>query len=346
MKFFALVTPEQGIFPVRAVYNSETQNIGVNNFTSRKPIWFAGPDLIACVLLAGKIPRVQKAFRMVPHGKQSGLKTTKLGGMVTINPTTEDVFCHVIEQRKLHKWNESLSHFLKILANAGSYGLFVELTPQKSPNPGNIKVFSGQTSFSQLSSVLENQGRWYFPPIAALITAGGRLLLAMLEKSVTDARGTYLFCDTDSLCIVASKTGGLVVCPGGSHKTGAGQEAIKALSWKQVHEIAKKFSALNPYDPKFVPGSILKIEDVNFNSSGKQRQLYGYGVSAKRYVLYEQRGNHFDVVDPKAHGLGYLYPPKDAGEDGTDWTFEAWEWLLRNALGLPKRLQSGLTCLR
>ena len=281
LKFFALVSPDQDIFPVRAVYNSETQNIGVNKLTSRKPIWFAGPDLIACALLAGKVPCVEKAFRMVPHGKQSGLQITKLRSMVTINPTTEDVFCHVIEQRKVHKSNESLSHFLKILANAGSYGLFVELTPQRPPGPTIIKVFSGQTSFSQMSPILENQGRWYFPPIAALITAGGRLLLAMLEKCVTDVGGTYLFCDTDSLCIVASKTGGLVGCPGGSHRTRDGQDAIKALSWGQVRGIADRFSSLNPYDPKFVPGSILKIEDVNFNSSGKQRQLYGYAIFGK-----------------------------------------------------------------
>src|SRR5207245_1864709 len=174
---------------------------------------------------------IEKAVRMVPHGKQPGLQSTKLRGMITINPKTDDFFRHVIEQRKRHKSNESLSHFLKILANAGSYGLFVELTPEKPPGPANIEVFSGRSSFSRMSRVVENQGRWYFPPVAALITAGGRLLLAMLERCVTDAGGSYLFCDTDSLCIVASKDGGLVPCPGGPHKLPDGQEAIKALSW-------------------------------------------------------------------------------------------------------------------
>ena len=188
-----------------------------------------------------------------------------------------------------------------------------------------------------MSRVVENQGRWYFPPVAALITAGGRLLLAMLERCVTDAGGSYLFCDTDSLCIVASKDGGLVPCPGGPHKLPDGQEAIKALSWKRVRAIADRFSTLNPYDPSAVPGSILKIEDINFDSGGAQRQLYGFAISAKRYVLYEQTGRGVSIVDPKAHGLGYLYPPTDSSEDAQDWTFEAWTWLLCDALGLPQK---------
>jgi hypothetical protein len=337
LNFFALVRPDQDILPVRAVYNSETQNIGINRLSSKIPIWFAGPDVIASVLLTGKVPHIEKAIRMVPHGKQRGLQSTKLRGMVTINPKTDDFFRHVIEQRKLHKSNESLGHFLKILANAGSYGLFVELTPEKPKKPANIKVFSGQESFPQLSNVLENQGRWYFPPIAALITAGGRLLLAMLERCVIDGGGSYLFCDTDSLCIVASENGGLVPCPGGTHKLSNGQEAIKALSWKQVRGIADKFTALNPYDPNAVPGSILKIEDVNFDPSGNQRQLYGYAISAKRYALYQRTNNNLSIVDPKAHGLGYLFPPKNFSDREPDWTFEAWDWLLREPLVLPRR---------
>ncbi len=61
LKFFALVCPNEDILPVRAVYNNETQNIGINRFSSKKPIWFAGPDVIASVLLTGKVPRIEKA---------------------------------------------------------------------------------------------------------------------------------------------------------------------------------------------------------------------------------------------------------------------------------------------
>lgn len=46
-KFFGLVYPDNDIFPVRTVYNGTTQNIGINYFTSKKPFWFAGPDIVA-----------------------------------------------------------------------------------------------------------------------------------------------------------------------------------------------------------------------------------------------------------------------------------------------------------
>jgi hypothetical protein len=54
LSFFALVRPDSDIFPVRTVYNGQTQNIGINRLSSDRPIWFAGPDVVASVLLAGK----------------------------------------------------------------------------------------------------------------------------------------------------------------------------------------------------------------------------------------------------------------------------------------------------
>ena len=89
----------------------------------------------------------------------------------------------------------------------------------------------------------------------------------MLERSVTDQGGTYLFCDTDSMGIVASRFGKLIPCPGGAHRTLYGRDAVKALSWKDVEQIVQKFSQLNPYDRNIVKESILKIEDVNFDKN-------------------------------------------------------------------------------
>ena len=54
LSFFALVLPDNDILPVRTVYNGRTQNIGLNFLSSKEPIWFAGPDLVASVLLQVK----------------------------------------------------------------------------------------------------------------------------------------------------------------------------------------------------------------------------------------------------------------------------------------------------
>jgi hypothetical protein len=291
----------------------------------------SGPDLVASKLLGGKVPRIEKAIRMVPHGQQKGLRPISLRGMVEVDPRTDDLFRVMVEQKQVYKdTNPALSYFLKICSNSISYGMFYELTPQKQSEPVKVKVFSGEHSHEQKVTTIEKAGEWYFPPIAALITGGAHLLLAMLERCITDKGGHYLFCDTDSMCIVASRSGGWVGCPN--------EPRIKALSWAQVECIARRFESLNCYDRKKVPGSILKIEKVNF-SNGKQIELFGYAISAKRYVLYryDRRGN-IVIVDAKAHGLGYLYPPKDVtdGHSEGDWLHETWHWVLEGEVATPR----------
>ena len=188
-------------------------------------------------------------------------------------------------------------------------------------------------------SVLEKSGPWYFPPLGSLITAGGRLLLTMLERCVTDAGGSYLFCDTDSLCIVSNEYGGLIACRGGSYSLKDGREAVKAISWRKVDDIAIRFNSLNPFNRQLVQ-HILKIEDVNFvdsDVSKPRRQLYGYAISAKQYALYISTGNKISIVKASGHGLGYLYPPKrgfDEKADAPEWIVEAWNWLLHMELGI------------
>src|SRR5439155_15634287 len=279
-KFFALVQPDNDILPVRTVYDGVSQNIGNNYLSSETPLWFAGCDPIASKIRTGKTPRILRAIRLVPHGKQAGMKKINLrGSMVEINPYKDDLFRKVIEQRKLHKADKALYYWLKIFANS-TYGFFVELIPELQTRNVPVKVFSGEKSFSDSSDVLEKAGSWFFPPLASLITSAGRLLLAMTEACVQEKGGTYLFCDTDSLAIVSSKKGGLLDIPG--------SEGIKILPWNQVQGIVDRFISLNPYDPKAVKGSILNLVDANYRDSDpdkSKRQLYGHSIAAKRYAL-------------------------------------------------------------
>ena len=354
LSFFVLIKPDDDILPVRTVYNGRTQNIGINYLRSKKPVWYAGPDAVASVLLTGKTPRVLKAVRMVPVGQQKFLQRTNLGGMVPIDPQADDFFVRVIEQKSRYKRsNKSLANFLKVLGNSGSYGLFVQVDSETRNRAVEIRVFSGEDSYKMSSGYVEKPGPWYFPPLASLITAGGRMLLAMLEQCVADAGGSYLFCDTDSMCMVASKKGGPVPCVGGKDSL-RGKEAIRALSINQVKSIAKRFNRLNPYDPSQVP-NILKIEDVNFVDSDPKkpdRQLFGYAIAAKRYALYLQKGKDILIVKASGHGLGYLFAPKEnvtgGDENGEDtneapeWVLEAWDWLLRKELGFRLKEPSWL----
>lgn len=120
---------------------------------------------------------------------------------------------------------------------------------------------------------------------------------------------------------------------------------VKALPWKQVEQISKKFSRLNPYKREAVPGSVLKVEENNFDpKTGKQRQLYCYAISAKRYVLFLRDKKGHPVLLRKdisnktdrwsQHGLGHLLNPTDQHGVNRDWIGQVWLSILRRSYGL------------
>jgi hypothetical protein len=339
LAFFASIRPSEDMLPVRALYSDigET-NIGLNPLTANEPIWYAGPDLAASRIATKRTPQIIEAFRLVPHGMQEGLKSTVIGTR-TIDPEKDDFFRAVIEERNKLPKSHPHNLLLKIIANA-LYGVFAELNKEEfgKNSAKELDVFSGEHKFQQSTFLVERPGKLQFPPAAALITAGGRLMLGILERMVKDLGGTYLLTDTDSMLFIASKLGGLVPCPGGPHRTKQGAPAIKTISWKQVQGLCRRLNSLNPYN-KNVVEEILKIEECNFDRDGNQHQLYGLAVSAKRYVVYSRENETIEIIKPSEHGLGIVYVPdkrprykpvncKDQETDYPRWIVETWERLL------------------
>jgi hypothetical protein len=131
----------------------------------------------------------------------------------------------------------------------------------------------------------ERPGSFTNPILACLITGGARLLLAMLEREVTDRGGTFAFCDTDSLAIVCGDR-----CP----------KAIPNLPESAIAEIVERFDALRPYDRPIVP-HLLKVEYPSISD------LRCFAVSAKRYVLYRLRpGHRIEIVKASESALGAI----------------------------------------
>lgn len=352
LRFFAQIVPDGDILPVRAKYSptASTFNVGVNRFSDDQTHWYAGPDLVASMLLSGKIPNVVQAFELIPWGTMRGLLPVKLRGAVDVDPASGDFFQTVIEERKRSKTRPGLSEpergrldqFLKVLANSGSYGVFVESNPkqlEKGKTESMLIYGPEETPFEAEAVRPETPGMFCFPPVAALITAGARLMLALLERLVRDAGGHYAFCDTDSMAIVATQEGELVPCAGGAHLLPDGRAAIRALSWGEVDAIVQQLEPLFPYDRAAVPGTVLEIEKVNFDpETGARRQLWCMSIAAKRYVLFtlDDTGEPTIQAGTTRHGLGYLIDPHDASErDGLDgWEHALWLGIVRERLGL------------
>jgi hypothetical protein len=321
--------------------------------------WYSWPDLVASVLLSGKQPRIIEAFKIEPIDKTETLKPVEFRGQLRIDPRSQDFFKTVIEERNrlaartdLDKSErDRLKRSLKTFGSATSYGIFAQMDRKESEKKVTLRCYGiDPEPYECTVKHPESPGEFCFPPLAAIITSGGHLLLALLERLVTDRGGTYAMEDTDSMAIVASERGGLVPCSGGPYRTQDGREAIRALSWAQVRKIVKLFESLNPYDRAAVPHSILKIEDDNFDPNTKeQRQLWCIAISAKRYTLFLRDRDGEPTLLRKGvnngegedgwsqHGLGHLLNPADPESDDRSWIAAAWLGIVRRSLSLEAK---------
>ncbi|HZQ17468.1 MAG TPA: hypothetical protein VFA90_02015 [Terriglobales bacterium] len=300
---FVKILPDGDILPTRGRYTvaSNDWQVAVNHLygNSNDPIdalWYSIPDVVASFVLTGKVPKIVDAFRLEANGKAKGLQPVKLRGAIEIDPSQQDFFKVVIEERKRlasrtdlsERETERLDKALKVLANATSYGIYAEMHRLESDKKVQVTCHGiGERPFRPWVAHPDEPGAYCFPPLASLITGAARLMLGLLEHEVQKLNGTYAMEDTDSMAIVATEQGGILPCPGGYQRTSRGKEAVQALSWQQVQEISQRFALLNPYDGDAGRGSILKIESDNRDpKSGKPRQVYCFAISAKRYALF------------------------------------------------------------
>jgi hypothetical protein len=337
------VEPNQDVLPTRADYGENGQwQIGLNPVTSDVPLWYALADVTAAKLLTGKAPRIVKAISFDPIGKQQGLRPLRLGGEIRIDPTMDELFATLIEQRRGVLRSDvdpaerkRLREFLKVLANSGCYGIFAEINREElGSRRREITIYGLAQPFTQKLTTVEAPGAYSFPPLAACITAAARLMLALLERLVTDAGSNYAFCDTDSMAIIATPAGGPVACPGGPLTTEDGHAAIRSLSFAEVDAIIDRFAALNPYNPELIEGSILELEEWNLDPATDERlQLYCYAISAKRYALYNLGATGAPVIrKPSEHGLGHLLNPIDPDADNRNLAKAVWQQIVEDAL--------------
>ncbi len=302
------VLPDRNLFPVRAQYpDSDTATIGLNFLSVDQPLWFTLADVLASKILTGDTPKVLQAIRFVPKEKQDGLRPVKVAGQ-TIDPAEDDFYQRLIIHRNSIKARlkaaseaekptlDSDQQGVKILANATSYGIFVELNVEDyvAAKP-MIGYGVGPQAFKFKSKKFEKPGRYFHPLLGTLITGAARLMLALAEHQVIEQGLDWAFCDTDSIAIANRAK-----LPPDEFKA----RALLVRDW---------FKDLNPYGEE---NSILQLEKVNFppekngdlNALDPPRCL---AVSAKRYVLFNRTDASPLIRKASGHGLGHLLAPYD-----------------------------------
>ena len=303
------IEPNGDILPIRARFGQKhAWNIGICKISGNDSLWYSLADVLAAKMY-GKTPKIIKAIRFIPVGVQKNLKELDFHG-IHINPYKDDLFKKLIEYRqelkvKRDSENSNFSQYdrkqqiIKIITNAISYGIFVEINTFDETEPIPIDVF-GLNSFSTKKTKIEKPGFMFNPIIAIAITSASRLLLATTESLLEKHGVTHAYCDTDSM----------------------------AIPPKYTREIQEFFATLNPYN---FDADIFKLEKHN---------KWLYGISAKRYCLYDVVDGSIEIDSEKysAHGLGHLLDPfKSRSDEKSNWHKIIWQDILKLHYGFVSR---------
>jgi len=276
---------EDDILPVRMDYkgNNTGYNVGVNYLSSGNELWYALPDVISSVLLTGKVPKIIEAIRYIPKGIQKGLKKSQILG-IDIDPTKDNLVQVLVEARQNLKIQmksidkedpeyqqlKSRAQAIKILVNAMSYGIFIELNPEDKKS--DIQVY-GLDEFNTSENRFEKAGNYFHPLLAVMITAGSKLFLAMAEAKLKELGSVHAYMDTDSIFVPP----------------------------EHAQEIINYFQPLNPYSLNI---DLLKAEKEDmwfYGISSKRYALYNLEDGEIKFMDGERSF--------KLHGLGHLTNP-------------------------------------
>ena len=279
------IQPENDIFPVRMDYkgNNTGFNVGINYLSSNSEMWYSLPDVIGSYLLTGKVPKIKEAVKFIPKGVQKGLRKSRILG-VDIDPSKDNIVQVLVEERqkikerskKTDKNDPEFQHLssraqaIKILVNALSYGIFIELNPEDKKS--EFQVY-GLENFVTKENRFEKSGKYFHPLLAVMITSGARLFLTMAEARLKELGAIHAYMDTDSVFVPPEK----------------------------AQELAEFFQLLNPYNMD-IP--LLKPEkkDLWFYGIASKRYALYYYEDGKIRFMEDERSY-------KLHGLGHLTNP-------------------------------------
>jgi hypothetical protein len=287
----ALIEPEGDVLPLRTKYGQKhVWNIGISHVTSKIPLWYSLADVIASKLYTGKTPKILKAYRFVPVGVQENLKTINIHG-IEINPYKDDLFKKLIEYRQILKdAKDPRQQIIKIITNAISYGIFVEINSLEESDKVPIEVY-GLARFVQNKTKIEKSGFMLHPILGTSITSASRLLLATCEILLSKHNMTHAYCDTDSMMVPPEKT----------------------------REIQEFFQPLNPYN---FNSDILKVERDNVLFYGISSKRYCLHTIKNGKIIIQDD-------DYSSHGLGHLLDPfSNNPDEKNDWNKEIWHDIL------------------
>ena len=304
------VEADGDLLPMRSSYSNHGRppTIGWNHVKTETGVTlpYLLPDVIAAKPLGGKAPKIVRAISFVPVGKQALEPISILGAGVG---PKDNLIQRLSEARIKEKgekkdgW-EARALGLKILVNAVSYGVFVEVNVKRQNGEMEVCGLDAEETFEENGAKVEVAGELFSPLLGAMVTSGAHLLLALLDEVAERNGAEAVYQDTDSAFVTPSS-------------------AAPAIS-----------SALDSLNPYSVPVPFLKdeTEDKAPKSEYPKGSPDGaprfFGLSSKRYCLFvrDRYGRPFVFKKGASdHGLGMYQVP----EEREKFTKRVWERLIR-----------------
>ncbi len=339
------IWPRGDILPVRARYVERGDlTVALNPTWSENDRWVMLLDVIGTRVLTSRVPEIVEAVRFTPGPPRTGLRRVPFRG--TVLDLNDDLFRQLVEERLQAKGaGETLwAQFLKTMENS-LYGFFAQYNEaargrKRSAKMADVWDGNGHRTVPLFDRHTKERirpeeipGPFFRPWLAAGITAGTRLLLAMLEVKVREHGGTIAAADTDSAMIVASPEGQLIPCSGGPHRLPSGRRAIRALSFVEVNDILAWFRPLSP-----VGADVWKLEGENTPPPGAASSLLCLSYGPKRYALFfDLPVRQIHTAKASAHALT-VRPPR--GMTKPEFLTSAWEALIRYERGDRRAIRS------
>jgi hypothetical protein len=215
-----------------------------------------------------------------------------------IDPARDNIFKMLVEEKQRSKLAKD-GRDKYLKIVVNSSSYGIYMELNPEDKKSEVMIYSGNESFLDFKR-FEREGRYFNPIIATLITDGAKLFLGIGDCILKAHDEVPAYLDTDSLYV----------------------------SPQYADELIEYFDPLNPYDRTLVK-HLLKIEEDS---------IWFYGISAKRYVLYEvDRNGNFVIKDDNGdenyslHGLGHLLNPFDKGT--AHWHKQVWLDILKLEYG-------------
>jgi hypothetical protein len=318
----------------------------VGPLTHTEPVPFVLFDVLRAACETGKLPEIRSGHRLVPIGQTEGLQSITLPDG-TVVPPGEDLALALgtfrLRLSARHDLDdagrERLVGWAKLVGNAMVSGLPSQVNRRRLHGKrAKLRVWDHAGANRVVpTDVVEEPGAWYFPPLAAAVTAGQRFLTFLTRGLVEVNAGHVPYIATDSLGIISTGDGHDLPCQGGPDAvvdpaTGWKVPGYHALSFAEVEWIRHAVEVFSPYPPelrshrtRWIPRPptigrfglpdkdtrpypvrqtlprLLKLESENFDGGGSFRhQAHMLARSPMRAYLYmvHSGGAHVEVGPP------------------------------------------------